>query len=183
MGRSHLPVELIVGILGYLHFKDLVICSGVSRQFRAIIDKSPCLEYILELGLCGLVDSALGTLTTAERLFRLRQREASWSALQWQSAPKIPLKQKYIFWELGGGLFVGTYRSPPGLIPMPSLRHRRAFNTIDICGLGTYDIAKAGPKQMPLEKLFYDFAIDPGQDLLILLEVPPPMQYVCLYPT
>lgn len=174
MAQPHLPVELIVRILSFLPFKDLVICSGVSHQFRRIIDTSSILEYILELGLCGLVDSTQGKFTTSERLFRLRQREAAWSALDWHAERRIPVNQKYIFWELIGGLFAGTYMKTP--IRNPSFYTHRAFDTIDIFTLGSG--AEAGPRHMALEQMFYDFAIDPGQDLLILLELPPFIQCV-----
>ena len=179
MDHSHLPVELIVHILSFLSFKDIVICSGVSRQFRHIIDTSSILEYALELGLCGLIDSSQANLTTSERLFRLRQREAAWSALDWEAQWKIPVNQRYIFWELIGGLFAGTYMKTSILNPYPSSHNRRAFDMLDIFRFGSR--AEAGPRRMALQQVFYDFAIDPGQDLLILLEVPPFIQ--CVFST
>lgn len=184
MEQSPLPVELIVRILSFLSFKDIVICSGVSRQFREIIDTSSTLEYILELGLCGLVDSTQGSLTTSDRLFRLREREADWAALRWRSSWNIPVDKWYKFWELCGGLFVGTcYADRAGakdiLEQLAVIRHHiYAFNTIDIFELEPG--VETGPtRQVSLENTFRDFAIDPGQDLLVLLELPLEAQCVC----
>lgn len=165
-----LPVELVVRILSFLPFKDIVICTGVSRQFREIIDTSSTLEYILELGLCGLVDPGRGSFTTSERLLRLRQREAAWTALEWQSEWEIPVNKKYIFWEICGNLFAGTYFVPPNLNPVPPSNRSRAFNIIDLYDLESDPLAPT--KQITLDMMVCDLAIDPGQDLLVLLEVP-----------
>ncbi|KAF8589154.1 hypothetical protein K439DRAFT_1629060 [Ramaria rubella] len=162
-----LPVELIIRVLRFLPFKDIVICSGVSRQFREVIETSSTLEYILELGLCGLVESDPGNFTTAERLHRLREREYAWSTLTWKSSKKVPVDQKYIFWELCGGFFIGGY-----IRKNTTLRYRRGLDMIDIFDLESH--AQEEPaKRIQLEKTFYNFCVDPGQDLLILVDEPP----------
>lgn len=178
---SFLPTEIIIRCLSFLPYKDLVVCTGVSKQFRDIIDASATLEYILELGIAGLEDAS-GRVslskcgrnyhTTADLLRALREREHAWSTLSCTSSWIIPVGKRYIVWELCGPAFAGCYLrgSTPPL-------HGIAFNMIDVFDLR--DRTAQGPMvSLTLDKPFYNFSIDPGQDLLIVVEEVPPLAYV-----
>jgi hypothetical protein len=113
-------------------------------------------------------------MTTAERLCRLREREHAWSTLSWSLTSKTSVGRKYIFWELCGGIFAGSYKSPNAPLTRP-----RAFDLIDIFEFESQ--IKDGPtRSIALERRFCHFSIDPGQDLLILVEDPPHMPCVML---
>lgn len=155
-----------------------MICTGVSKQLRDLIDASATLEYILELGIAGLEDVSSFTsndkrnFTTSDLLRSLREREHAWSMLAWSSSWTIPVGKRYVAWELCEHIFAGCYLNGP----TPPL-HGIAFNTIDVLDLRDRSM-KEPVVHLILDRSFYNFSIDPGQDLLILVEEVAPLAYV-----
>ncbi|KIJ35289.1 hypothetical protein M422DRAFT_262455 [Sphaerobolus stellatus SS14] len=158
-----LPTELIVRILSFLSHDDLDACTFACNELADIIEGTSSLSYILELGVTGLQDCGARDVTYPELLDILRTREHAWSTLNWRATWKIPVIEAYMFWELCGSAFFGT-RLTGG--PAPS--HGVGFNTIDF-----YDLQEptaVEPMQISFEKTFLNFGVDPGQNLVILLE-------------
>ncbi|GJJ10464.1 hypothetical protein Clacol_004690 [Clathrus columnatus] len=177
-GTAHLYVSVLL-YRDFLPYKDLVICTGVSKQLRDIIDASAVLEYILELGIAGLQDSShilpdnnRRKHPTSDLLRALREREYAWSTLTCNSSWTIPVNKRYVVWELCGPIFAGCYLSGP----TPPL-HGIAFNMMEV-----YDLrdrkSRAPFCRLVLNKSFYNFSMDAGQDLLVMVEEVAPLAYV-----
>jgi hypothetical protein len=119
-----------------------------------MIEASSELQYIIELGLDGMVDSGSSILSHADRLAKLRERRKAWSSLSWKKRSIIKMQGLCHAYELVGGVFVKASGRLHFLASwLPS-------TTDDGCHIRRDD----------LEMEARDFTIDPGQDLIIFVE-------------
>jgi len=126
----------------------------VCRHLKTVIEGSSELQYNIELGLDGMVDSGSTTLSHADRLAKLRDRRKAWSSLSWKNRSVIRIHGLCHAYELVGGVFV---KASGGLHFLASWLP----STTD------------GGRQIRRDDLQMearDFAIDPGQDLIIFVE-------------
>jgi hypothetical protein len=130
-----------------------------------MIDDSSELQYIIELGLDGMVDSGSSTLSHADRLAKLRDRRKAWSSLNWKKRSVIQIQGLCHAYELVGGVFVKASGGLHFLASwLPSTTHEgRRIQRDD------------------LKMEARDFAIDPGQDLIIFVEEGTPSVFFWLY--
>jgi hypothetical protein len=103
-------------------------------------------------------DGARSQLTAASRLALLKERNACWDALKWGETRDLPLLHpEDIIWELCGGLFAQS--GLPGALRLHRLPSQ-------------YRNIQASSWRIPLLSETQDFAMDPAQDLLALIEKP-----------
>ena len=135
----------------------------VCRYFNKVINDSIEMQYIIELGADGMVDGARtnGTLPTANRLQLLLNRRARWRMLDWTDRFPVELDGNCHAYELVGGLFAKTmsHNNSTGakhltIIDLPT---RTAEERKHVCeDIGVHS---------------RDFAIDPSQDLIAVVEI------------
>lgn len=171
MPLTTLPPEVLKEVLSYLDFVSLLQCSLVSLSLiknpcyviaplqvcsflRTTINETSQLQYIIELGQDGLVENNPMSMSFAERLKELRQRREAWNTLSWKKASVVPMHGLCHAYELVGGLFIKAIGGRDFLVSwLPS--------------------AVEEGHQLRREDLGIrarDFAIDPGQDLIIFFE-------------
>jgi hypothetical protein len=176
-----LPVEILSEILVLLDYLSILHCSTVNfpflvslflslitvrsskqvcRQLHVLIATSLNLQYRIELAAEGLIDGPPGgpASTTAARMDLLLERRVAWRALRPRRRVAVALAGHCHAYELVGGLFAKAleeYGSARRLVAswLPS-------NTTDEMRLVVDDLGVR----------IKDFALDPAQDLIVLLE-------------
>lgn len=166
------------------HFIPLAILSfvQVSRRWRQIINGTLALQYKIELGADGLVDGIQGaggiTAALPERLRALRRRRDAWRRLAFRRCVTVPMPGECQAYELVAGMFVKAMHNdgdsdvygvggplPPAFFgPLPTSRHMR---------IATLPSAFEESKTVVREDIGVfcrDFAIDPTQDLMVMVE-------------
>jgi hypothetical protein len=126
----------------------------VCKLLKTVIEGSSELQYIIELALDGMVDSGSTPLSHAYRLAKLRDRRKGWSNLSWKKLSVIKLQGLCHAYELVGGVFVkasGRLHFLASWLPSTTDEGRQI-------------------RRDDLNMEARDFAIDPGQDLIIFVE-------------
>ncbi|KDQ52517.1 hypothetical protein JAAARDRAFT_40121 [Jaapia argillacea MUCL 33604] len=179
MGTSlllDLPVELLILILSHVHWRHLVQCSSVCKTFHKTITTSLELQYKIELGADLLVDLSSSSPTsqqipTATRLSLLLSRRRAWSTLSPTRTTHVPMPGTCQAYELVGGVFAKTSQAT-----LPHVWGAHQFNQgsrrlIARWLPGRDDGDDGGVLERDdLGVATRDFAIDPGQDLIALIE-------------
>jgi hypothetical protein len=171
-----LPLELIIRILAFVGYRDLVTCSQVSvapcnltlswslailckvcRLLHTVVEQNALLQYTIELAISGMQNGPPSAMGHANRLTALRNSQTAWNKLQWTGTKDIPLLQGNLY-ELSGGIFVQSNH-------LGGLEFRRLpshYRGIDehVWSLDLPDVD------------LRDFALDPAQDLLVLIARP-----------
>jgi hypothetical protein len=183
-----LPFELLSEILGHLDHLGILRSSSVRvpflqtdisfvltgkpfsffslllkqacKQLHALVTSSLVLQYRIELAADGLVDGPPGgpVPTTAARLDLLLERRAAWRALRPGRRAAVALAGHCHAYELVGGLFAKAleeYGAARRLVAswLPSSVADETRLVVDDLGVR-----------------IKDFALDPAQDLIVLLE-------------
>ncbi|KAF8973551.1 hypothetical protein BDZ97DRAFT_1775683 [Flammula alnicola] len=154
-----LPNELFIQILGNLDYQNLLACMEVCSKFRDLIIGTASLQYIIELAVSGQRDRSQScTTSSADQLQCLENHQSAWKNLKWSRELKIPMADGGL-WELFGGVLAQT--TPQGELVFHQLPS-------DLRGIEERSW-KLGPD---FGMRVRDFAIDPPQDLLVLMESP-----------
>ncbi|THH03402.1 hypothetical protein EW145_g6285 [Phellinidium pouzarii] len=165
-----IPAEIIISIFDNLDWRTLVRCSAVCRFWKQFIRESLSLQYKIELGADGLVNGPSGGLPVPERIRALHARRAAWRSLAFRRKVTIPVPGECHAYELVGGVFAKAMHRDGslgmGLTPNPGSRH---FNMIK---LPTPTGESETVVREDIGMLCRDFAIDPTQDLIALVEQP-----------
>ncbi|KDR85356.1 hypothetical protein GALMADRAFT_108380 [Galerina marginata CBS 339.88] len=153
-----LPTELYSNILEALDYQDLLTCMQVCSLFRELIRGTASLQYVIELAVAGQRDGSNCTASSATRLKLLRRHQSAWNDLKWSREVRIPMRNGGL-WELYGGVLgQSTQEGTLVFSQLPS------------------DLRSIEAKEWTLGPDFgitiSDFAMDPMQDLLILIESP-----------
>lgn len=128
--------------------------------FRDVVQQSLELQYKIELAADGMVDGLPGLMSTAERLQLLLERRRAWRRLDWKKVVAVPIRGACQAYELVGGVFAKTM-------------------AVDIESGSRHLVASWLPSQndpghtIVQEDLGLptrDFAIDPTQDLIALVD-------------
>ena len=130
---------------------DLVV--QVCSYLNNIITNDSELLYFIELTKNGLMDSGPTALSYAERLHSLIDRRRAWKNLHWKNIATVDVHGPCTAYELVGGVFAKTSGRDMFFSWLPNARS--PGHTVHIRDVG-----------MQLR----DFAIDPTQDLVVLLE-------------
>ncbi|KAJ3528106.1 hypothetical protein NM688_g8037 [Phlebia brevispora] len=150
-----LPRELIVRILGYLPYNDLLRCMEVCKSL-CDMSHSVELRYKVELAAAGMEDGSSSALSTADRLRRLEEHQVAWRDLRWKSETVVPMLRGGV-WELYGGVLAQSRG-----------RETLVFRQIpsEIRGIEE----KVWENEIGFR--IRDFGMDPAQDLLVVIESP-----------
>ncbi|KAF8221337.1 hypothetical protein L208DRAFT_1328446 [Tricholoma matsutake] len=151
---TSLPQEVLEEILRNLDCCSLLRACSVCRHLKTIIADSSELQYIIELSLDGMMDSSSSALSHADRLAKLRDRRKAWSSLSWKKRSVIQMRGLCHAYELVEGVFV---KASGGLNFLASWLPSSTDEGRQI-------------RRGSLEMEARDFAIDPGQDLIIFVE-------------
>ncbi|KAH9953166.1 hypothetical protein BC827DRAFT_1273750 [Russula dissimulans] len=76
-----LSPELLVQIISYLSFKDIISCEASCRHLNGVVKSSVLLMYLKIAGRTGVYDPLATGFTFPERFERLRRWEKSWEDL------------------------------------------------------------------------------------------------------
>jgi len=76
-----LSPELLVQIVSYLSFKDIISCEESCRHLNGVVKSSVLLKYLKIAGRTGVYHRLATGLTFPERVDRLRVWEQSWEDL------------------------------------------------------------------------------------------------------
>lgn len=187
VGILDLPVELLIEILRYLHCRDILraqavrtnlfhrlahrelTAAQVCRHLRDIVAGSIELRYLIELAADNLIDGSRkpGSSSTRERLDLLLDRRRRWRELNWTRQTTVPMPGQCQAYELVGGTFAKSMSESPVM----GSRH------LNVTWLPTRNEEHKAIVRDNLGVPTKDFAIDPSQDLIALVEMDD--QYVC----
>ncbi|KAI0316190.1 hypothetical protein OF83DRAFT_1084455 [Amylostereum chailletii] len=179
VNRLHMPLlafpnEILVHILEELDAKSLVRCGATCRHMASIVNNTDGLAYKILLCACGMVDGKNTSLTKAQRRRKLLQYESAWGSLSWteciQRTITFPPGYYSVDTACIGGLLIhwlsitGTALHAASGPAAPQTRltiHRipSACRGVDMASW-TVDLPFA----------ISEFACDPSQDLLIVVE-------------
>jgi hypothetical protein len=123
---------------------------------KTTISESSEFQYYIELGLDGMMDHSSMGLSYAERLVKLRDQRKAWNDLNWKTLSVVPIQGLCHAYELVEGIFVKS----------------AGRNDFSISWLPSATTDGHQIHREILEILARDFAIDPGQDLIVLVEDP-----------
>ncbi|KAG2072912.1 hypothetical protein BDR04DRAFT_372100 [Suillus decipiens] len=154
---TSLSSEVINRILSNLDWRSLLRLRLVCKCLRSAIDESIPAQYAIELAVAGMEDGARSQLTTASRLALLKERNTCWDELKWGETRDLPPLQFDIMWGFCGGIF--AHSGPPGALRLYRLPSQ-------------YRNIKPDSWRLPILSDADDFAIDPAQDLLAIVEKP-----------
>ncbi|KAH9943581.1 hypothetical protein B0H21DRAFT_779706 [Amylocystis lapponica] len=155
-----LPVEIVITILKWLDCREILLCSSVCKTLRETVKESLELQYQIELAADGMVDGPPGLMTTADRLELLLDRRRRWRMLDWTRRVMVPIPGACQAYELVGGVFaksmsvahlIGSRHLIATWLPSRTKEARSIIR--DELGVATRD-----------------FAIDPSQDLIALVD-------------
>ncbi|KAJ7753586.1 hypothetical protein DFH07DRAFT_921278 [Mycena maculata] len=158
---TDMPPEILFEILTFLDAKTMILCSSVSRAWHATVNGSSGLQYAIQLWVDGLVAGDMGALTPTDTLHALHERRRAWYSLQWTSRTVIEAESLNTSraYELVGGI-------------LAQQELRSDFCTISLAHIMDIDRAKTKhPIGIDLDD-FQDFALDPSQNLLVVLYQP-----------
>ncbi len=141
--------------------------TQLNHFFKQLILSSLELQYIIHLALTNHIDNPHSTLTTSSKLSLLIDRRERWKTLDWTSSVRVPLRGGCHAYELVGGVFAksvnfgvgpgawgtGSRHFVAALLPT---RHHHTPSKVERQDLG-----------VPAR----DFAIDPTQDLIALVDI------------
>ncbi|KAJ3499953.1 hypothetical protein NLJ89_g10001 [Agrocybe chaxingu] len=154
--HAKLPFELYIRIFEHLEFWEILRCMRVCSLFKKLITKTASLQYIIELAVDALRNEPSCTLPSTLRLEKLKKHREAHRQLRYNREIRIPVERAGL-WELCGGVLAqNTEENKLIFRQLPSdLRSIEEMTwTVD-------------------EKLGFtmrDFAMDPSQDLLVLVE-------------
>ncbi|THH13948.1 hypothetical protein EW146_g6329 [Bondarzewia mesenterica] len=148
----------------YLHldYIDLLRCASTCKYIHDIIQRSAELQYKIELAADGLVSGDREALSTAECLQLLLDHRKAWHSLTWVKEECVGMPGRCDAYELVGGVFAKTMAGTSQLDSPPH-----------------HFMASWLPTRLQPERHLVfedigvsvkDFAIDPTQDLLAIVE-------------
>ncbi|KAJ7110773.1 hypothetical protein C8R43DRAFT_1159861 [Mycena crocata] len=156
---ADVPAEITTAIFTLLDGKSLLSCTLVSRLWNGTIKGSAELQLKIELWAEDMVcDDAITPVSSAAKLQMLRERRRAWQTMEFTSKGSIMVEPLYtcLAYELAG-----VFAQQP---------EAREFRTISLSAMPP--AAEEGGTTCDIgmtHHRFYDFTIDPTQDLLALL--------------
>lgn len=126
--------------------------------FRDLILETASLQYIIELAVAKQINGPPSAVSSSRRLELLKNYQSAWKNLKWSREVKIPIESGGL-WELYGGVLAQN-RADGAIVfhQLPS-----DLRSID---------ARTWTLGPDFGMMIRDFAMDPSQDLLVLIESP-----------
>ncbi|KAF8510601.1 hypothetical protein JB92DRAFT_3118774 [Gautieria morchelliformis] len=152
-----LPIDVLIRVFKELDAYDLRRCSLICRVFHETIRDTLLLQYRLELAVAGLEDGRTDCrLSIAERLAQLKTFEQRWASLNFHQKPTVTLSYRYN-WKLRGDVL--------SAVMLPVLFFTQLPSAVRGTPVHTWEC--------DVEVNIQEFAIDPAQDLAVLVACPP----------
>ncbi|CAE6445131.1 unnamed protein product [Rhizoctonia solani] len=161
-GLERLPSELVVRILEYCGYVDLLRFSQTCRDYSLLVGTSARLRLQIELGANGLQSPRRWLAAggqSQELLENLVQCRDDWLDLRLTGGeflPRTTSGQRFTLWELRRGVFASAFS-------MGEHRHLEA----DALKVITLD-SPVSEWTLKFDMTFHELTIDPAQDLLVL---------------
>ncbi|KAF9043918.1 hypothetical protein BJ165DRAFT_1478651 [Panaeolus papilionaceus] len=146
-----LPSELLASILHDLDYISLLNCTETCTVLRDLVTTTTSLQCVIQMATLGL-ESSNSALIPMDMMEKLNERRRIWDALDWSSYSTINVIGSCQAYELVGGVFA---QSDGFNITFHWLPSRTSSGHLIKC-----------KTLVPLR----DFAMDPSQDLLVILE-------------
>ncbi|KAG6839989.1 hypothetical protein C0991_009848 [Blastosporella zonata] len=149
-------------IIPYAQAKTIILALNKVDNFcewkasEMVDGKSSNLTYMIELYRDGMVDAGFTQLSHLERLAQLRNRRRAWAHLEWKTSSVVRLRGICNAYELVGGIFAHGDTSGAEFVTT-------AFHSST--SPGHHQLRRENIQIHPK-----DFAIDPGQDLVIFID-------------
>jgi hypothetical protein len=172
----NMPSELIVEILLWLDLASITRCKAVRfslqivsasfipaeswqvcRYFNSVIESSILVQYHMELAVAGMKDNPLCELGLYARFDLLQRYTAAWRSLNATGELRIDRGDSRIY-EISGGIVA------LGMENKRTLRLTRLPSALRRIEKRTWEIPDVGGDM-------FDIAIDPAQDLLVMVEL------------
>ncbi|KAH9483418.1 hypothetical protein JR316_0002884 [Psilocybe cubensis] len=147
-----LPPEIHVEIIQNLEYSSLLRCAATCRSLYELCQTSSKLQYTINLGKHGMIDAGSGT-PPLDLLMDLRQLREGWENIAYKRYDKISIDEDCLAYELVGGVFALSDGVGLKTIQLPSSRVESHMMDRKLLGV-----------------LVRDFAIDPTQDVVVILE-------------
>ncbi|KAF9522957.1 hypothetical protein CPB83DRAFT_899202 [Crepidotus variabilis] len=147
-----LPDDLRVEISEHMDYVSVLRLSSCCKSLQSTVSGSSALQYKIALGLNFMTDGG-SQMSLAELLALLNDRWSAWQKLQWKSETVIKIPGLCNAYELVAGVFAMSGAGALTVVRLPS----------------TYG-GKLQIVKQELEIPIRDFAIDPTQDLVAILE-------------
>ncbi|KAJ7053800.1 hypothetical protein C8F01DRAFT_549863 [Mycena amicta] len=160
-----LATEILAVVLTNLHPRDIISAQLVSRLWNDLVNNSADIQYIVELWRDGLIRGHDGGLTSAESLARLYARREAWRNFKWSSKSTVAMQslETCRAYSFAGGVFALRGSSDEDrldVLPLARLRD----------GADPNEAKTTSALGIPTER-FQGLALDPGQDLLVILHM------------
>ncbi|KDR71386.1 hypothetical protein GALMADRAFT_102723 [Galerina marginata CBS 339.88] len=152
MSLDSLPQEIQIEILAHLDYRSLLRSASTCRSLYQTCKGSLQVQYIIELAMNGMNDSG-SNIPHAELLSRLRDLRGAWEVLAWKRVKKVLIGDDCLAYELVAGVF--ALSNGDGLM----------FNWLPSATVDGRTLERRS-----LELTVRDFAMDPTQDLIAILE-------------
>lgn len=178
-----LPVELVISVFDELDVQQLLRCVSVSAVNLRVRSSSPTyrlqtcqalyrvvrgcatLQYRIELAAAGRVNGPLGGPAPGERLWALRLTEQAWQNIVWREKELIPTGCDNAMWDVCSGHLAWAYLEEPS----PAKAAAGLRDTLAVLDLNS-DEQESPSWTLEFDRPFLSFAMDPGQDLLVVVE-------------
>ncbi|GJJ11492.1 hypothetical protein Clacol_005725 [Clathrus columnatus] len=167
---SNLSVEIIVRLFSFLLPKELAQCAHLSKRFLTIIRTTSILTYALELGKVNLDGTYFlnfqrienSECNSSDLLAVLRKREHGLSTFTWNERWDTFVKKKFNNLQICGSVFTGGYAH----------KDDEWYHVDTIYVYDLHNVSNNGPTvtTLSLNAVYSGYAVDPGQDLLVLIE-------------
>jgi len=152
-----IPEELLEHALLNADVRTIVRCRQVSKQFNDLISNSASIQYKVELALDNQQDGPQEEMVVSERLQALRARRAAWASGQF-------VHGEACFADRSNWAFAGTH-----LAWMTDSRQLEVMR-IPCTITGVVEEYRSLLVQTISEDIIQALAIDPAQDLLVLMK-------------
>ncbi|KAF8872598.1 hypothetical protein CPB84DRAFT_1854352 [Gymnopilus junonius] len=147
-----LPQEILIHTLSYLDPRSILSCASTCRLLYETCKNSLEIQYLVELAIDGF-QKPITSASHSELIARLRDLRLSWANLDCKRFKKVELSNLCMAYELVAGVFAMADGHKLNFTWLPS-------STMNGRSL-TYP---------SLEFRIIDFAMDPTQDLIVILE-------------
>ncbi|KAF8510622.1 hypothetical protein JB92DRAFT_433502 [Gautieria morchelliformis] len=152
-----LPIDVLIRVFKELDAYDLRRCSLICRVFHETIRDTLLLQYRLELAVAGLEDGRTDCrLSIAEQLAQLKTFEQGWASLNFHQKLTVTLPYRYK-WKLRGDVLAAFKTPVLFFTQLPSAVRGTPVHTWEC----------------DVEVSIQQFAIDPAQDLAVLVACAP----------